>query len=68
LEHGEGLVDERQHVHARGLGLALEFNGHVELLDGLVVLILIEEQLAVVVVDVGSLLEVLHAAPESSHR
>lgn len=67
MEDGEGFVDERQHVHARGLGLALELNGHVKLLDSLVVLVLIKEQLAVVVVDIRSLLEVLHAAPESGH-
>lgn len=67
LEEGEGLVDQGQHVHAGGLGLALELDGRVELLDGLVVLALVEEQLAVVVVDVGGLLEVLHAPAEGGH-
>ncbi len=67
LEQGERLVDQRQDVHARGLGLALELDGRVELLDGLGVLALVEEQLAVVVVDVGDLLKVLHAPAEGGH-
>jgi hypothetical protein len=67
LEQSKRLVDQGQHVHASGLGLALELNGRVELLDGLVVLALVEEQLAVVVIDVGGLLKVLHAAAEGGH-
>ncbi len=67
LEEGQRLVDEREDVHAGGLGLALELDGRVELLDGLLVLALVEQQLAVVVVHVGRLLKVLHAPAEGGH-
>lgn len=67
LEQGEGLVDQRKHVHAEGLAALLHLDGGVELLDSFLVLLLVEEQFAVVVVDVGDLREVLHAAAEGGH-
>lgn len=67
LEKGKSLVDEREDVDEEGLVGLLHLNGGVELLDGFLVLLLVEQKLTVVVVDVWDLWEILHAAAESSH-
>lgn len=68
LEESESLVDERKDVHAHGLGLLLKGDSSIELLNSLLELVLVEEKLAIVVVDVGGLVEVLHATAEGGHR
>jgi hypothetical protein len=70
LEEGKSLVDERQNVHSSALltdDLLLHLNGSLELLDGLLVLLLVEQKLTVVVVDVALVAEVLDAAAEGGH-
>lgn len=67
LEQSECLVDQGQDVHASNTLLLLHLNGSLELLNGLLVLLLVEQQLTVVVIDVRDLVEVLHAAAESGH-
>ena len=67
LEQGEGLVDQGQNVDAHGLALLLHLHGLVELLDGLGVVLLVEQELTVVVVYVRDILEVLNRPAESGH-
>jgi hypothetical protein len=67
LEQGQGLVDQRQNVDTHGLALLLHLDSLVKLLDGLREVLLVQEKLAVVVVDVRDLLEVLHRSAESGH-
>lgn len=67
LEQSKSLVDQGQHVDAHGLASLLHLNSLVELLDGLGVVLLVEQQLTVVVVHIRHLLKVLHGATESSH-
>lgn len=67
LEKGQSLIDEGQNVDTHGLAQLLHLNGLVELLNGLGVVLLVEQQLAVIVVDIGDLLKVLHRAAESGH-
>ena len=67
LEQGKGLVDQRQHVDAHGLALLLHLNGLVKLLNGLRVVLLVQEKLAIVVVHVGNILEVLDGSTEGGH-
>lgn len=67
LEQRKGLVDQRQDVHAGQTLLLLHLDSAVKLLNGLLVLLLIEEELSVVIVDVGDLFKVLHAAAEGGH-
>lgn len=67
LKHCKSLVNQRQHVHAHGLLRLLNLNGLVELLDGLLVLLLIQEKLAVVVEDICNLGKVLSATTERRH-
>jgi len=67
LEQGEGLVDERQDVDAHRLAQLLHLNGLVKLLDGLSVVLLVEEKLSVVVVNIRNLLKILHRPAESGH-
>ena len=67
-DHGAAKVDTLEQLNVVGLlGALLHLDGRVELLNGLLVLLLVEQQLAVVVVDVGHLGEVLHAAAECGH-
>lgn len=71
LEEGEGLVDKGKNVHSAALlanNLLLHLNSGLELLDSLLVLLLVEQQLAVVVVDIALVAEVLDAAAEGGHR
>jgi hypothetical protein len=70
LEESKGLVDERQNVHSSALlanDLLLHLNGGLELLDGLLVLLLVEQELTVVVVNIALVAEVLDATAEGSH-
>ena len=67
LEERQRLVDQGKHVHAHGLGQLLHLDGGVELLDGLLVLALVQEQLTVIVIHIGDLVEVLDAATEGGH-
>lgn len=67
LEKGESLVDQGEDVHAERLARLLHFDGGVKLLNSFLILLLVEEELAVVVVDVGHLGEVLHTAAEGGH-
>lgn len=70
MEEGESLVDEREDVHSAALladNLLLHLDGRLELLDCLLVLLLVEQQLAVVVVNVALVTEVLDATAESGH-
>lgn len=68
LEQGQSLVDEGKNVDPHGLAQLLHLNRLVKLLNGLGVVLLVKEQLAVVVVHVRDLLEVLHRAAEGGHR
>lgn len=68
LEEGKSLVDERQDVHAHWLRRFLHLDSSIELLNGFLVFLLIQQQLTVVVVHVGHFLEVLHAPPKGRHR
>lgn len=70
LEERERLVDKRENVHSAALltdNLLLHLNSRLELLDSLLVLLLVEQQLAVVVVNVALVTEVLDAAAEGGH-
>lgn len=67
LEEGQSLVDKGQDVNTHGLAQLLHLNGLVELLNSLGVVLLVEKQLAVVVVNIRDFLEILHRAAESSH-
>jgi len=67
LKDGKRLVDERQNVHGNGFGLLLEIDSLVEQVDGLGKAVLVEQQLAVVVVAFGYQREVLNAPPEGGH-
>jgi hypothetical protein len=70
LEESKSLVDERQNVHSSALladDLLLHLNGSLELLDGLLVLLLVEQKLTVVVVNIALVAEVLDAAAEGGH-
>lgn len=68
LEERERLVDERQDVHAHWLRCLLHLNCSIEILDGFLVFLLIEEKFAVVVVHIRNLVEVLNAPAECRHR
>ena len=70
LEEGKGLVDEGEDVHSAALlanNLLLHLNGSLELLDGLLVFLLVEQKLTVVVVDIALVTEVLDATAEGGH-
>lgn len=70
LEEGKRLVDERKNVHSTALlanNLLLHLDSSLELLDGFLVLLLVEQQLTVVVVDVALVTEVLNAPAEGGH-
>jgi hypothetical protein len=67
LEQSQSLVDERQDVDAHRLVLLLHLHGLVKLLNGLRVVLLVQQELAVVVVHIGNVLEVLDRSAEGSH-
>lgn len=67
LEQGKRLVDQRQNIDTHGLDLLLHVDGLVELLNGLGEVLLVEQELTIVVVDIGDLLKVLQRSPEGSH-
>lgn len=68
LEDSESLVDEREDVNAHGLALLFHFHSLVELFDRLREVLLVKEELAVVIVDIGHVLKVFHGSLESGHR
>lgn len=68
LEESKRLVDEWQDIHAYRPLLLLHLNRGLELSNRIVELLLIEQQFAVVVVNVGHLLEVFDDATERGHR
>lgn len=67
LEQRERLVDQRQNIDSHGLDLLLHIHRLVELFDGLVEVLLVQQKLTIVVVDVWHLLEVLDRSSERGH-
>lgn len=67
LEQGKRLVDQRQDIDTHRLDLLLHVDSLVELLNGLGEILLVEQELTIVVVDIGDLLKVLQRSPEGSH-
>lgn len=67
LEQSQRLVDQRQHVDAHGLDLLLHIHRLVELLNGLVEVLLVEQEFTVVVVHIRHLFKVLHRTAERGH-
>lgn len=68
LEQSKSLVNQGQDIDTHGFALLLHLDGLVELLDGLGVVLLVEQKLTVVVVHIGDVLEVLNCPSESGHR
>lgn len=62
------LIDQRQHIDRARPVLLVELDGVVEFLNGLRVLLLVQQELAVVVVHVAGVLERLERAAERRHR
>ena len=69
LEQCQCLIDQRQHIHATSLTdrLLLHLNSSFEFLHCFLVFLLIQKQLAVIVVDIALITKVLNAASESRH-
>lgn len=67
LKQCQGLVDQRQHIHVGRLLFSLHLHGGVKAFNGFLVLLLVEQELAIVVVHIWYLLEVLDGASEGSH-
>lgn len=67
LEDTKGLVDQRQHIDGRRLGLAFHLNSLVELVDGSLEILLVKEQLAIVVVHIRNVLKLLDRSLKRSH-
>lgn len=67
LEQSQGLVDQRQYVDAHGLDLLLHVDRLVELLNGLVEVLLVQQEFSVVVVHIRHFFKVLHGTAEGGH-
>ena len=67
LEDTKSLVDQRQHIDCSRFGLALHLNSLVKLLNRPLVVLLVEEKLAIVVVNIRHIFKLLHRALECSH-
>jgi hypothetical protein len=67
LEQSKRLVDQWQDIDAPRLVALLQLHSPVELLDGLLVFLLVQEELAIVVVDIGHIFKVFQRSPEGRH-